>query len=127
MKIFNHQTSPQRAGTSRPGIGVYTTNGSIGINAAAIKILNLKKGDAIQFAQDEEDPTLWYLSVSPVGYRLNMKKGGESMFICSKTVSRAIRSVLCNEYDKDKAIRLVFGEPKKADGITWYSLKKAYG
>lgn len=127
MKIFNHNTVPQRAGRSQPGIGVYTRNGHIGINVEAIRMLGLKKSDRVQFAQDEKNPTLWYISISVDGYRLCGKETGTGLYTCTKTVSEEIRKVMCPDSESRKPIRLAFGEPKEINGITWYPLKKTYG
>ena len=61
LKLFNQQTTPKiiGAGNTTPKVSV-TKNGVFNLNGAACQLMELKAGDKITLAQDEDEKDNWY-------------------------------------------------------------------
>lgn len=63
LKPFTVATKKGRLETA-PTMGITYMNGRVYFNSATVKILSYKKGDAISFYQDADNPTAWYFAKS---------------------------------------------------------------
>ena len=122
LKIFNKLTAPSR--TSRSDIASMSINFSSStflFSACAVKTLKLTDKSMIQFAQDDEKPSVWYLAlVSENGFHGKSTKNGYR--ISNKVIARAvIESIKPGE--GIKGVRFLISEKTvKMGGISWYSL-----
>lgn len=62
LKIYNPENAGQSGKSSKPSIA-FSKNGLISFNKAAVAELNLKPGDQVELAEDEENEGDWYFKI----------------------------------------------------------------
>lgn len=123
LKIYNKEnaTSYFSSKAGQPRVSFYPKNGNIVLNRALSEKLTLSSGGiAVEFAQDENEPTDWFLRVNPDGLVLKEKLSkGQSTgyFNCSST--KIVKDLL-SSIDKDTTISCVVGSTPAEDG--WYPI-----
>ena len=110
LKVFNPETAPvSSARTTRPIIHMNGKSGTIVFNKLAVEKLKLKAGNQVQFHQDEETPTDWYLEkVKSGGFDLRDKKGSGLLFFNSVATVRALFASV--EFAKSSGRILIGGD-----------------
>lgn len=119
MKLahFNAETLPRQIGGGTPKQPRVSFNkaGTIMFNGAASSLLELKPGDKITLAQDEEDTANWYFFKHEKGFKLRDgydKKG--CLFNHSVMVKKVISSFKLKE-DQTYSF-LIAGQPTMIKG-----------
>lgn len=87
LKIYNPDNAGAAGRSAKPNIA-FSANGLIAFNKAAVQALNLKEGDLVEFAEDEENDGDWYFKIVPEGgFSLKAyKDDGRLCFNSSKIV-----------------------------------------
>lgn len=76
LKYFSEQTFPKMGGGTRsttPKVN-FSKAGVIEFNKPAVELLELKPGDKVTIAQDEEDAANWYVFKDKNGFEIRSKE-----------------------------------------------------
>lgn len=124
LKWHNAETTPPYNKTIGSTIYVSLKFGKILFNGASIDLLKLKHKEGVSFAQDEENPTDWYLKKDSKGFTVTVRttKGTISAYITNKKFTiDFMRSIgkPDNEYIKFKIV------PEEKDGVYTILTSKA--
>lgn len=120
LKRFN----PDNASLIRPGKCTirFASQGQVTLSKTLVDKMNLKPGDKLELANDEESPEKrdWYLIKSDKGFSLRMYKSEKHLcFNCS-----AITTTLFKKYGKGKTAVgfLVASIPQVINGEQYFSI-----
>lgn len=125
LTIFNKETMPQGTfGTGwakSPAITI-GQKGLLKINYAAGELLDVKEGDRVSIAQDEENPADWYITKDPNGYELRLGSDKKSYLFNNIALSKTIYE--CFELSAEtKSVRwLIAGQPTKVGKQTYFGI-----
>ncbi|HRE52257.1 MAG TPA: hypothetical protein PK339_12595 [Flavitalea sp.] len=123
LKIFNRLTSPNRSGlrSKEPTISLNFSSNTFLFNSRAAVALKLNSDSQVQFAQDDENPGAWYLSIlTNNGFKGRLTKSGYRL--SNTAISQAVKESFPVNVN-DKGIRFSISEKTiKTGGVSWYSL-----
>ena len=117
LKVYNKDNAASTSRTSAVTFRFYA-KGVLGLSKGLRQQLNLTPGDGIEVAQDEDEPTDWYIKKSKDGIvtRLAAKSDPDGALLCNTAkVSHALEDSL----QVEKGVMLVGKEPNE-DG--WYPI-----
>ncbi|HLA52983.1 MAG TPA: hypothetical protein VK618_06750 [Flavitalea sp.] len=122
LKIFNAETSPRsRMSSTEPGIGIDYKSGSFRFNKSGADLLGLKKDSQVQFAQDDEDPKKWFITVpKESGFMIRIKSNGSFIF-SNAGVAREILASGGAPAEKSGRI-ILLAKSIKMGGLVWWPL-----
>ncbi len=124
LQIFNAENSLHiRKKETKAMVGISFKTGLITLNPPAVNALNLKKGDLIAMAYDE-DSNDWLLFKDAKGFDLRFANGKKDttslVFNCSK-IANSIMEQLENPSIRSGKMQLAI-EPVQVDGINYYTV-----
>lgn len=102
----------------------FIANGVISISRGFVEIAELKAGDKISVAQDEDDPQAWFLIFGDInGFPCREQKGGVVEFSSSFTVKQLMESFSINA--KSVSFDLASQKIENDDGLEMYAILTA--
>ncbi len=66
----------------------FAKQGQITLSTEAVRKMNIKPGDKIEFIQDEEKPKDWYLKKSKIGFSTRKYSGSDALICNASTICR---------------------------------------
>lgn len=117
LKKYN-ETTIAKIGRGKPSISFSINNGVISISRAAATLMNLKKGDRIEFFQNEKEPEDWYIRVSTGehGFIVHDGKCGNLMFRNKKMAYIVLSSLKLTRTSRF----IISAEPEDIAGEKYY-------
>jgi hypothetical protein len=130
MKLtkFDAETAPKSLGRGSASVAAITfsKSGTISLNRPAIALLELSEGDKISLAQDEENPSDWYLyKDAENGFALRTKDYAKSNQYTFNHKALQTSFCECFSFDAETTFRfLVAGKPTvvKGDKTKYYGI-----
>lgn len=129
LKIFNKESAGSgRIQSTVRSINVNRKNGRVVISAALRQSLDIKGGDRLMFAKDEESKNDWYLCIThdEAGYSIYEKPGGKNGRYATHSLYATCKMAAAELLDAIKADRaaslLVAAKPTQIDGTDWYQI-----
>lgn len=122
MKLVIYNTENSRTDENRIGrrsIRFNSVNGNMYLSLQLSKDLNIKPGDRLEFARDEDNPKEWFLhkTTDKLGFPLQSNGGGlrlHNKFIC-QTILDAVKI-------KGSAVFFVSKDPVQAEQGAFYKV-----
>lgn len=117
LKYFSEQTLPRvmGGGNSRTPKASFAKHGVVTLNKDACQLMEVKAGDKITVAQDEEDPENFYFFKDPEHGFLLRTDGKTSCLFSHKAMIELIRDA--KDLPTDKNIKaLIAGKPTTIKG-----------
>lgn len=123
LKTFNEDNLP-KVDRSSPKVYLNSKTGIIHFNRAASARIGFVAGDGVEFHQDEEEPSDWYVTKSKVGFKLR-NKGKEDDDSLGVTFNSSSLARLIIESVTDK-VQMgscgVAAEPNKVGKVEYWPL-----
>lgn len=122
MKLVIYNTANSRTAEDRIGrrsIRFNSVNGNMYLSLHLTKDLNVKPGDRLEFARDEDDPKAWFLrkTTDKQGFPLQFNGGGirlHNKFVC--------QTVLDTVKIKGSAVFFVSKDPVQTEQGVFYKI-----
>lgn len=103
MKVITYNcknaghVKPEKKG--KPAIITMMISGAIRLNKPLAEILSLRNGAGIEFHQDEQYPSDWYISVSasPLAFKVKMLRNGAASITSNTLVGIVAASISVNK------------------------------
>lgn len=122
MKLVIYNTANSRTAEDRIGrqsIRFNSVNGNMYLSLHLTKDLNVKPGDRLEFARDEDDPKAWFLrkTTDKQGFPLQSNGGGirlHNKFVC--------QTVLDTVKIKGSAVFFVSKDPVQTEQGVFYKI-----
>jgi hypothetical protein len=121
FKVYNTQTVIRGGRETKPFISFSIKTGLISINKTAIILLGIKKGDKIQFLQDPDDLTNWFVQiVKENGFITRHNSSGDMLELSCKKIANEIHETV-GKPDKIR-IRVPLAPSTNIDGLELFPL-----
>ena len=105
MEAFNDLTCPKCVYQGQPFITFHLKSGKIAINGVAVKMMDIKPGDMLEFYRKEIDgASEWYLApVHSDGFKLSKHTGSNTLVFTRKELVISVFNSLFYEGDRARA------------------------
>lgn len=122
LTVFNEENFPKQQGNHRGTPAVrFGKMCAISLNGSATEIMELKEGDRLSMAQDEDDPANWFLFKDVNGFEVRLHTDKKTMQFNHRKLSDAIKE--CFGLDKDGSHRfLIGGQPTIMGKVKYFGL-----
>lgn len=122
LTVFNAETMPKRQGYASAGPRISLgKGGTLTMNNLAAELMGIEAGDAISFAQDEEDPANWYVFKDPKGFACRAHSDQKSFTFNHSFMVKSIKESLGLEEDKPARF-MIAGQPNVHNKVKYWGL-----
>lgn len=130
LKLTSHNTRNSLLGVRNavPIISVTQHNGMVRFNPRTMQVCDLKQGDKVSLAQDQENPEDWYIQLDdPHGFELkfinnSLTQVNKSIGFHCKDVVRKLIETTKLKGEMHTVQMNIDTDPIKQDGITYFAI-----
>lgn len=123
LKTFNQANLP-KADRCSTKLYINSKTGLFHFNRSASEKLGLTSGDTVEFHQDEDEPSDWYISKSKSGFLIRNKAKGDDATSGTMFNNSALANLIFSTIDAPALMGscLIGAEPQKEGNVEYWPI-----